>query len=80
MPFWVSWSGCVCVLVVPGTLVQQGSHVEGDLTKHVGIKSTACSGWLTLGDAALETGSEVLLITETTLIPTMSRNECAKLR
>ena len=50
-----------------------------DLAKHVGIGVLNVGVWLIHGDAALESDSDFLLITETRLITSRSRNECAKL-
>ena len=47
---------------------------------HVGIEVLNVGDRLNHGDAAWETDSDFLLITETRLIPARSRNECAELR
>ena len=78
--FWelVVWMLCIGRARHPGPTKKP--HANGDLGRRIGIEVLNVGGWLTHGDAALETDCDFLLITETRLIPARYTNECAQLR
>ena len=51
-----------------------------DSSTQVGTEVLNVGGWLTYGDAALDAGCDILLITEARLVTARSRNKCAELR